>query len=171
MSNPAVVRLGLFNNQGTLTGSSETSLRDPFCYWSTTDCYATSAFHWKNGRTTELGLLPGGIGSAVNWINPNGVMVGIADNGQQDPLSGLPQIHAVVWQGGTMTDLGTFAGGYETWALSVNSRGEIVGEAYNRIPDPNSMFGYGYQSRAFYWNNEVVQDLAFWEPAMTRLRA
>jgi probable HAF family extracellular repeat protein len=54
---------------------------------------------------------------------------------------------------------GTFFGGYDTWALSVNSRGEIVGEAYNTIPDSNSLFGYGYQSRAFYWNNGVVQDL------------
>ena len=27
------------------------------------------------------------------------------------------------------------------------------------IPDPNSMFGYGYQSRAFYWQNGVMQDL------------
>lgn len=56
-------------------------------------------------------------------------------------------------------DLGTFFGGYDTWALSVNSRGEIVGLAYNTIPDSNSLFGYGYQSRAFYWNNGVVQDL------------
>jgi probable HAF family extracellular repeat protein len=160
MSNPAVVRLGLLNNQGTLTGEAETSAIDPYCYWSAGDCYATSAFRWKNGGTSDLGVLPGGIGSAVNWIGPNGLMVGIGDNGQQDPLNpALPQIHAVVWQGRAMTDLGTFMGGYDTWALSVNSRGEIVGEAYNKIPDANSMFGYGYQSRAFYWNHGVVQDL------------
>jgi uncharacterized membrane protein len=85
--------------------------------------------------------------------------VGIADNGQEDPLSGGPQLHGVLWQGGTMTDLGALFGGYDTWALSVNSRGEIAGEAYNTIPDADSMFGYGYQSRAFYWNNGVAQDL------------
>ena len=49
--------------------------------------------------------------------------------------------------------------GTTPWALSINNHGEIVGEAYNTIPDPNSMFGYGYQSRAYYWNNGVVQDL------------
>jgi len=59
----------------------------------------------------------------------------------------------VRWQGDTMTDLGALFGGYDTWALSVNSRGEIVGDAYNTIPDANSMFGYGYQSRAFCWKN------------------
>lgn len=158
MTNPAVVRLGLLNNQGTLTGEADTSDVDPFCWWAP-GCFATHGFQWKNGGKTDLGVLPGGIGSEVNWISSNGLMVGIADNGQQDPLTGLPQIHGVVWQGGTMTDLGALFGGYETWALSVNSRGEIVGEAYNTIPDPYSMFGYGYQSRAFYWNNGVVQDL------------
>jgi probable HAF family extracellular repeat protein len=158
MTNPAVVRLGLFNNQGTLTGEADTSGVDPFCSWAP-GCYPVHGFQWKNGTTTDLGVLPGGIGSQVNWISANGLMVGIADNGQQDPLSGGPQLHGVLWQGGTMTDLGALFGGYDTWALSVNSRGEIVGEAYNTIPDADSMFGYGYQSRAFYWNNGVVQDL------------
>lgn len=158
MTNPAVVRLGLLNNQGMLTGEADTSDVDPFCAWAP-GCYPTHGFQWKNGTTTDLGVLPGGIGSQVNWISANGLIVGIADNGQQDPLSGGPQLHGVLWQGGTMTDLGALFGGYDTWALSVNSRGEIAGEAYNTIPDPNSMFGYGYQSRAFYWNNGVVRDL------------
>jgi uncharacterized membrane protein len=153
--NPGVVvRSGLLNNQGTLAGSADTAI-DPRC-----SCYAENALQWKNGVTTDLGVLPGGIGSQVNWISPNGLMVGISDNGQQDPPNpGLLQTHAVVWHNDTMTDLGTFFGGYDTWATSVNSRGEIAGLAYNTIPDPDSMFGYGYQLRAFYWNNGVVQDL------------
>ena len=156
--NAGVARLGLLNNQGTLAGSADTSAADPYCYWA--GCYATHGFQRKNGVTTDLGVLPGGIGSAVNWISANGLMVGIADNGQQDPLNpALPQVHGVVWQGATMTDMGTFFGGYDTWAIAVNSRGEIAGLAYNTIPDPDSMFGYGYQLRAFYWNKGAVQDL------------
>jgi probable HAF family extracellular repeat protein len=159
MDFPAVVlRSGFLNNQGTMTGSADTSVLDPFCAWGF-DCYATHGYQWKKGTTTDLGVLPGGIGSQVNWIGPSGLMVGIADNGQQDPLTGGLQIHGVLWKDGTMTDLGALFGGYDTWALAVNSRGEIVGEAYNTIPDSTSLFGYGYQSRAFYWNNGVVQDL------------
>jgi len=154
-----VVRYGLLNNQGTLAGAADTSAVDPYCWWSP-DCYAAHAFQWQDGVMTDLGVLPGGIGSQVNWISGNGMMAGGSDNGQQDPLNpALPQIHAVLWDHGQMTDLGTFEGGYDAQASAVNSRGEIVGQAYNTIPDPNSMFGYGYQSRAFYWNNGVVQDL------------
>jgi probable HAF family extracellular repeat protein len=157
---PGGARSGLLNNQGTLAGSADTSAVDPYCFWSQGDCYATDALQWQDGVTTNLGVLPGGIGSQVNWISANGLMVGISDNGQQDPLNpALPQVHAVLWEHGKMTDLGTFAGGYDTWANAVNSRGEIAGQAYNTIPDVNSLFGYGYQSRALYWNNGVVQDL------------
>jgi probable HAF family extracellular repeat protein len=157
---PGVARSGLLNNQGTLAGSADTSAVDPYCFWSLADCYATDALQWHDGVTTNLGALAGGIGSQVNWISANGLMAGISDNGQQDPLNpALPQVHAVLWNHGQMTDLGTFAGGYDTWANAVNSRGEIAAQAYNTIPDSNSLFGYGYQSRAYYWNNGVIQDL------------
>jgi uncharacterized membrane protein len=154
-----VARPELLNNQGTFIGSADTLAVDPYCL-DYPDCYAAHAFQWRNGETTDLGVLPGGIGSQVNWISANGLMAGISDNGQQDPLNpALPQIHAVLSEHGQMTDLGTLAGGYDSWANAVNSRGEVVGQAYNTIPDPNSMFGYGYQSRAAYWKNGVMQDL------------
>jgi len=157
--NPGVARNGLLNNRGTLVGSADTSAVDPYCL-DYPDCYAAHAFQWQNGGKTDLGVLPGGIDSQVFWVSANGLMAGISDNGQQDPLNpALPQIHAVLWEHGQMTDLGTLEGGYNSGAAAINSRGEIVGEAYNTIPDPNSLFGYGYQSRAFYWNNGAMQDL------------
>ncbi len=154
-------RIGLLNNQGTLAGSADTLAVDPYCFWSPADCYATHAFQRQDGGKTDLGVLPGGIGSQVIWTSANGLMAGIADNGQQDPLNpALPQVHAVLWQRGEITDLGTLPeGGYDRWALAVNSRAEIAGQAYNTIPDINSIFGYGYQSRAFYWKNGVMRDL------------
>jgi len=160
MLSPGAARAGLLNNQGTLTGSADTLAVDPYCFWSP-DCYATNAFQWQNGGKTDLGVLPGGIGSQVNWISANGLIAGISDNGQQDPLNpAFPQIHAILWSHGAMTDLGNLPeGGYDTWATAVNNSGEIAGQAYNTIPDINSLFGYGYESRAFYWKSGTMQDL------------
>ena len=49
MTNPAVVRLGLLDNQGMLTGEADTSVVDSFCWWAP-GCYATHGFQWKNGN-------------------------------------------------------------------------------------------------------------------------
>jgi probable HAF family extracellular repeat protein len=155
-------RAGILNNRGTLTGAADTLTVDPYCL-DITDCYAAHAFQLQNGVTTDLGVLAGGVGSQVNWISANGLMAGLGDNGQPDPLSGgaLPQQHAVLWEHRHMTDLGTLPeGGYLSFPYAVNNRGEVVGFANNTIPDPNSMnSGYGYQTRAFYWKNGVMQDI------------
>jgi uncharacterized membrane protein len=158
---PEWARAGFINDQGTFAASADTSAVDPTCSWSPADCFATAGFQWQNGVTTNLGVLPGGIGSQVNWISANGLMAGISDNGQQDPLNpALPQVHGVLWDHGQMIDLGTLPGGADDmWANAVNSRGEVAGQAYNTIPDPYSFNGYGYQSRAVYWNKGAIQDL------------
>jgi uncharacterized membrane protein len=158
---PAWARAGFLNNQGTFAASADTSAVDPYCFWSLADCYVTDGFQLRDGVTTNLGALPGGIGSQVNWISENGLMAGISDNGQPDPLNpALPQVHGVLWDHGQMTDLGTLPGGADDmWANAVNNHGEVAGQAYNTIPDAYSFFAYGYQSRAVYWSNGVVQDL------------
>jgi probable HAF family extracellular repeat protein len=160
---PGLFRPGVLNNQGTLAGSADTSALDPYCVY-VADCYAINGFQWRNGATTNLGVLPGGIGSEVNWISANGLMAGLSDNGQPDPLNpAFPQLHAVLWDHGQVTDLGTLPeGGYSSgsWAATVNNHGEVAGQAYNTIPDSNSMFGYGYQSRAFLWDKQTgMRDL------------
>jgi len=157
--NPGWSRAGVLNNQGALAGWADTSEVDPYCL-DYPDCNTFHAYLSQNGVTTDLGVLSGGIGSQVDWISANGLMAGIGDNGQQDPLNpALPQVHGILWDHGVVTDLGNIGGGYNSFALGVNNRGEVVGQAYNTVPDANSIFGYGYQSRAFYWHNGVMQDL------------
>jgi probable HAF family extracellular repeat protein len=158
---PEWARTGFLNNHGTFAASADTSAVDPYCFWSLADCNVTDGFQWQDGVTTNLGVLPGGIGSQVNWISGDGLMAGIADNGQPDPLNpALLQLHGVLWDHGQMIDLGTLPGGADDmWANAVNNRGELAGQGYNTIPDPYSFNGYGYQSRAVYWNKGVIQDL------------
>jgi probable HAF family extracellular repeat protein len=158
---PFFPRFGVLNNQGTLVGWANTPGSDyPYCGFG--NCYAGDAFQLQDGVTTDLGRLPGGFDSQVNWVSESGAMTGVGDNGQPDPLAGflLPQIHGILWEHGSMTDLGTLEGGYLSFAIGVNNRGEVVGAAQNTVPDPNSMFyPYGTQTRAFYWKNGVMQDL------------
>lgn len=152
--------VGILNNAGVFGGWADTSNIDPLCFFDFPDCYAAHAFVWQNGTKTDLGVLPGGTNSQVNWISANGLMTGVADNGQFDPLIGIPQIRGTFWgHDGIITDIGTLPGAYFANPFAVNNRGEVVGAAANTIPNTNSMFGIGYQTRALYWKGGVIQDL------------
>jgi len=70
----------------------------------------------------------------------------------------VPETRAVLWTSQGITDLATF-GGYESLAVYVNNAGQVVGLATNAIPDPYSLFGWGYQIHTFLWENGVMRDL------------
>jgi probable HAF family extracellular repeat protein len=165
------------NNRGVLTGWADTSTPDPYgpTYCFTFDCFVTHAFRSRGGSKTDLGVLPGGANSASTWISAKGLIVGTSQNGQLDPLfTGFPENQAVLWRGDEIISLGNLPeGGYENGAQAVNRRGQIVGWAFNTVPDPYSFAGapgvnlyysyepypYYYQERAFLWQDGVMQDL------------
>jgi probable HAF family extracellular repeat protein len=162
---------GILNQRGTAVGFSETSTPDPFpafCFISP-DCQINHAFEWRNGAMTDLGALTGDTSSAPQWISPNGLVAGLSETLQTDPLfPGAPQLRAVLWKDGNIIDLGTLpGGGFESEAESVNSHGQVVGSALGTVPDPNSSsvenfwyFGQPYQQRAFLWDAKSgMQDL------------
>src|SRR5215469_320245 len=152
----------VLNNGGSVTGWAESSTPDPFpAFCFTDDCVTAHAFAWKNGAKINLGALPGGASSAGNWISSNGLIAGLSQNGEIDPLiPGLPEVRATLWAHGRIIDLGSLPeGGFESIANAVNSKSQVVGIATNTIPDPNSMIGSGFQTRAFIWQNGVMQDL------------
>ena len=114
---------------------------------STNQCHA---FLWQNGVMTDLGTL-GGNSSSVGGIGANdkGQVVGTSETADFDLNNPPYQIpHAFLWQGGTMTDLGTF-GGPTSGAGCVNDKGQVVGRADNTSSD----------IRAFLWENGVMSDL------------
>jgi probable HAF family extracellular repeat protein len=159
---------GIMSNAGAVVGGADTSASNPnypnfnpfmglpFMLNAIPDPFIQHAFQWHDGDITDLGVLPGGYNSFAQWISGNGTIVGASENGTIDPLTAWPEVRAVLWEEGQITDLGTF-GGNESTALAVNDRGQVVGIASNTIPDPFS--GFGTQGRAFLWQNGAKQDL------------
>jgi probable HAF family extracellular repeat protein len=150
---------GILNNHGTAVGGANTSTPDPFCF-PAPSCFAEHAFIAQNGRITDLGVLEGGDTSLAGWISANGLVVGLSQNGEIDPLiPGFPEVRGVLWRNGEILDLGTLPeGGFESSANAVNNRGQVVGIALNTVEDPCSFFGFT-QARAFLWQNGAMQDL------------
>ena len=148
---------------GTIVGGADTADANPNpgCFNSPlggTDCNVNHAFQWQHGVLTDLGTLPGAVNSYSQAINENGWVVGSSETGVFDPVVGIPEVNAVLWQNGQIANLGTL-GGNESLAGDVNGRGQIVGFSANAVPDLASMFGFATQTRPFVWKDGVMRDL------------
>lgn len=158
-------------SQGAVLGTADTTVADtdypnnnPFIV-KYPDPFLTQAFKWQDGRLTDLGALPGNNSSALFQINGSGVGAGMSETGALDPNTGYPADDAVLFEKGSVIDLGTLPGGHESQAVAINDRGQVSGFADNGTPDPVSMFGgpngagWVTQVRSFIWQNGVMQDL------------
>jgi probable HAF family extracellular repeat protein len=160
---PAVNRRG---QTVGFSGDSEplTVLNNPAaCFGITT---VSHAFEWKNNVVTDLGSLAGAaFCSDADSINDRGEIEGLSEIDVIDPLFGWNEMRAVVWKHGQIMNLGTL-GGNNSWAFGINNSGQAVGLAQNAVPDPYSIFDFvifgssgGTQTRAFLWQNGIMQDL------------
>ncbi len=152
----------IVNNPGAVVGEAETTTLNPYYPngnpFVGNSPYVGNAFSWQQGVLANLGGLPGGLNSGADWISNSGLVAGIAENGEIDPLLGFPEAIAVLWKEGKVINLGTLPeGGYESFANAVNDRDQVVGLVLNTVPDPYSMLGLGTQTRAFLWENGVMR--------------
>jgi len=122
---------------------------------------ATQAVMWDaNGQATGLGSLGNYVNDHANAINSQGAVVGYSQINSA-------MIHAVLWQNGTMTDLGAIPGidplfgpnanisDNSSGAWGVNSKGQIVGiSAYG-----TGAVTQGNGGRAFLYTNGTMYDL------------
>jgi len=95
----------------------------------------------------DLPLIPGDTSGAATAINDNSQIVGIS--GICDQAVGRHTAkHAVLWENGKVTDLGTFPSAWWTTPTAINQHGDIVGFA----GDP--AFVEGDVLHAFMWTRE-----------------
>ena len=163
---PSVQRV--LSKHGTVSGCADTSSSDPN-FPNVNPLFGAAgtpldgtgliqhAFEWEKGVLNDLGALPGGNNSCESWISGNGLIVGQSENGLTDPVLGVPAVNAVLWKEGQIIDLGTL-GGYESFAVGVNNKGQVVGGAtFDTVPDPFSFAGAS--THTFVWDNGDMKDL------------
>jgi len=98
------------------------------------------AFLWDGQELADLGTL-GGNYSFARGINDAGEVTGAAW------LPGDQVKHGFLWRNGMMTDLGTLGGDPCSDALSVGSKGQVVGASQSTAG------GCGEWTTAFLWEN------------------
>jgi probable HAF family extracellular repeat protein len=134
---------------------------------------------WVNGSgVIDLGSLGRqSTNSAVAWPvkNDNGLIVGISDTDDDNPLGeafscwpfftpGAPTgkiCQGFRWANGVMEPLPPFPGGYNSYATGANNRGQIVGWAENGVHDPSCDPTFQIlQFRAVIWQPDgTMQEL------------
>lgn len=155
------------NDRGQAIYQASTNKTNPDSYLDIDPGFFThAALSDASGVIQDLGTLPGPNSSSPFVISPSGLITGFATNGLIDPLTGVPQIRAVLWNHDhKIIDLGTL-GGYASSVGFVNDSGEVVGSALNSVAEDPAVASFflgdwdaAQQSRAFLWRHGTMLDL------------
>jgi len=139
------------NNRGEVVGFAETAAPDPVC--PAPQVLQFKPAIWEKGEIQELPTFPGDSDGVAFGINDRGHAVGASGScAAFDPEIGAPlqPLHALLWQNGTVTDLGNLGGTMNNVAFILNNQGQVVGTS--GVPDLG-------RSHAFLWQDGVMTDL------------
>ncbi len=136
------------NNRGLVVGWAENTVHDSTCV--PPQVLQFRAVLWGPGRNQirQLPPLPGDTSGAATAINDRGQVVGISGTCDQ-AVGRFTAAHAVLWENGTVTDIGNLGGGHWNTPVAINQRGDVVGFASQPGDDPNDP-----QLRAFLWTQQ-----------------
>ena len=142
------------NAEGQVVGAAENTTWDAAC--PPPQRFQFRPVTWVNGKAQELPLVNG---------DPVGIAYSVNDNGQIAGASGLCSTfspyylanivptHALLWQNGAATDLGSLGGTGKfggNIAFAVNNKGQVVG---------NSDLAGDTANHGFIWQNGHITDM------------
>ncbi len=133
------------NNRGQVVGWAENTVHDPTCVPPQVLQFRAVVWGPGNGQIQELPPLPGDTSGAATAINDRGQVVGISGTCDQ-AVGRFTAAHAVLWDTGTVTDIGNLGGTTWNTPMAINQSGDVVGFASQPGDDPDNP-----QLRAFLW--------------------
>jgi len=143
------------NKTGEMAGLAESATPDPGC--TAPQVLQFKPVKWASGKIHELVTLDGDRDGAAFAINDKGQVAGASGQCSAfnaDLLENLQSLHALLWQGDSVTDLGNLGGtgqGFGNLALNLNNRGQVVGQS--DLPGDANF-------HAFRWTKEAgIEDL------------
>jgi probable HAF family extracellular repeat protein len=119
------------NRRGTVAGFAENTTKDSTC--PAPQKLQFRPVIWENDEIQELPILPKDFEGVAEGINDNGQVVGGSGIcAALNPITGisLQPLHALLWETGTVTDLGSLGGtghGFGNIAYSINNQGQVIG--------------------------------------------
>jgi len=142
------------NKRGQVVGWAENTVQDPTCNPPQVLQFRAVIWGPREGRIQELPPLPGDTVTAATVINDRGQVVGIS--GICDNAVGrFSARHAVLWENGTVTNIGNLGGVAWHTPMAVNHRGEVVG--FSNLPGDE---GGRFNAHAFLWTErDGITDL------------
>ena len=136
------------NNLGQVVGVAETANQDENCVAPQVLDYAGVIWTPLRNRIEALPPYPGDTSSAAIGINDRGQAVGAS--GACAPVSASIGVHALLWENGRFTYLGTLGGQLSNVAYAINNGGQVVG--VSDLPGEVT-------AHAFIWQNGNMTDL------------
>jgi probable HAF family extracellular repeat protein len=142
------------NNRGQIAGWAENTVQDPTCVPPQVLQFRAVLWGPKHDQIQELPPLPGDTSSAATAINNRGQVVGISGTCDQ-AVGRHTAAHAVLWEKGTVTDIGNLGGTTWNTPVAINQKGDVVGFASLPGSDPDNPLLH-----AFLWTRRHgIQDL------------
>jgi len=142
------------NNLGQIAGWAETTFHDPTCNLPQVLQFEAVVYGPGAGEIHSLPPFADDPDGAATAVNDNGQIVGISGL-CSNAVGGLSAKHALLWENGVPTDIGSLGGQAWNTPTGINQKGDVVG--FSDLPNDNPAHP---NYHAFLWTKKSgMQDL------------